>query len=399
MTKSPPRKEEDIMAVRHVTTIAELKAAFDYYPSCPESLTVEIDNDLDFNDSSYYRYDGDFFYLGQGNQQFTINGNGHTLANIYLFPNRALIDYNTYSRGEKPVINDLKFEIVSNNATIIRHHNYISFQGETMAQWMINRCTFNVKVYSAVNPLFAFETLSGGGNNTFGFVNCVFNLYISGINVNQTIDDRNMDFYWAIVLFFHGNYFYSYEGCCILSGCMFNIRNATNKFIMFVKTSGNPDSARVVFDNNAIFYSDIGLEQPPYNQGETLQPFGPIGGAFKQHYIFTKGTANTTMVQNCYIAQFDQYKNLNPDFEKPVFGFFHTTTGDSESTVSSKINTSFYDKDKINAFQIYKEQEYNGNVWINRVDNLNGVLSALTTSQCKDAIALGSVGYIFSQEV
>ena len=387
------------MAVRHVTTIAELKAAFDYYPSCPEPLTVEIDNDLDFNDSSYYRYDGDFFYLGQGNQQFTINGNGHTLANIYLFPNRALIDYNTYSRGEKPVINDLKFEIVSNNATIIRHHNYINFQGETMAQWMINRCTFNVKVYSAVNPLFVFETLSGGGSSaTFGFVNCIFNLYISGINVNQTGNSGNPDFFWPIILFFHGNYYYGYEGCCIISGCMFNIRNATNKFIMFVKTTGNPDSARVVFDNDAIFYSDIGLEQPDYYHwsGSNYPP----EPTYKQHHIFTAGTASTTSIQNCYIAQFDQYMNLNPDFEKPRFELFLASTGQDVASVTNKINTCFYDKDKIYAYQNYRVgSSASGSIWGEILDNSNGVLSALTTSQCKDAIALGSVGYIFSQEV
>lgn len=385
------------MPTYHVTTVAELKTAFDAYISQPEPVIVEIDNDLDFNDSNYYRYDGDFFFLGENNQPFTINGNGHTLANIYLFPNRALIRYFAYTVVQ-PTINDLKFEVVSNNASIVRHQNWIGYGGDRCAQWIFNRCTFNTKIYSATNPLFVFYTpVSGGSSAIMGFVNCIFNLYISGINKNQAGSSDTADYYWDIFRYEHINYNYNYDGCIIVSGCMFNIRNATNKFIMLVRPNNRANNAKVVFDNNAIFYSDIGLEQPDYITFETMQ-YG-AGDYGRNHHILPYETKDVTTIQNCYIAQFDQYMNLNPDFEKPVFSLFMRGIGTSTTDVGNKIMTSFYDKDKIVAYQLYSIANYSGLVGGGKVDNLNGVLSALTTSQCKDAIALGSVGYIFSQEV
>ena len=386
------------MPTHHVTTVAELKAAFAAYSQWAEATTIELDADLDFNNSEYYRYDGDFLTIPNNNQNITFNGNGHTLSNIYLYPNRSFIASNiTYVITIQ--FNDLKIEAITNNALIYRSNS----EANDSPLVRFNSCTFNAKVYSAVKPLFYIVTrVRGGASELYGFTNCIFNLYLAGISVDQSGDSMgsgttlNDNFFWDIIRFRHSNFHYNFEGCCIVSGCMFNIRNITTKFIMLVRPSDNAGNAKVIFDNNAIFYSDIGLEQPPYYDfldGSTARY------AMRQNKIMAANTMDSSMVQNCYIAQFDQYKNLNPDFVKPIFEIFNGGTGSNQAGVTAKITTSFYNKDSINAFQIYSFGNSSGYLYGSKVTDLNGTLAALTTEQCKDPIMLGAVGYIFAQEV
>ena len=165
---------------------------------------------------------------------------------------------------------------------------------------------------------------------------------------------------------------------------------------MLVKPYNRPNNMKVIFDNNAIFYSDIGLEQPPYYDFEDgSTPYY----AMRQNKIISSDTMGSTMVQNCYITQFDQYKNLNPDFVKPIFEIFNGGTGSNKAGVTAKITTSFYNKDSINAFQIYNFSNSSGYLYGSKVTDLNGTLAALTTEQCKDPVMLGAIGYIFAQEV
>lgn len=387
------------MPTIHVTTIAELKAAFTTYSQWAEATTIEIDADLDFNNSDYYRYDGDFFTIPNNNQNITFNGNGHTLSNIYLYPNRSFIVSNINYTGVTVQFNDLKIEAITNNALIYKSGS--TAQDAPFVRF--NSCTFNAKVYSAVNPLFFIVTrIRGDALELYGFTNCIFNLYLSGISVDQSGSSMgggttaNNDFFWEIIRFRHSNHYYSFEGSCIVSGCMFNIRNITTKFIMLVKPSDNPNNAKIIFDNNAIFYSDVGLEQPPYYDfldGSTAYY------AMRQNKIMPSDTMASSMVQNCYITQFDQYKNLNPDFEKPIFEIFNGGTGTNAAGVTAKITTSYYNKDSINAFQIYNFRNSSGYLYGSKVTDLNGTLAALTTEECKDPVMLGAVGYIFAQEV
>lgn len=390
------------MATFHVTTAAQLKAAFDAYVTLPEPVIIEIDADIDYNDSDYYRYDNDFLYLGENNQPFTINGNGHTLSNIFLFPNRALIRYFTYT-GVLAKVNDLKIEAITNNGAILRHNQYYSYQGERYGLWLFTNCTFNVKLYSMTNGLFQFFTPGSGNADTVGFVNCIFNLYISGISTDQsgkTLSGTNSNptiydaFFWPIIEIRHYNYYYSWAGTFIVSGCMFNIRNTTDKFFMLCRPQGNANNIRVVIDNNAIFYSDIGEVQPTYVQ--TLEGTGDDGTGLRQHKILP--SASVASYQNNYIAQFDQYMSLNPDFIKPVFEIFNGSTGADLASVTSILNTSFYDKDKIRAVQFYNISYSWLQYHCNEVSDLNSVLTALTTEECKDPVKLGAAGYIFAQE-
>lgn len=385
------------MPIIHVTTVDEFKAAFTAYGQWAEATTIEIDADLDFNNSDYYRYDGDFFTIPNNNQNITFNGNGHTLSNIYLYPNRSFIIDNI-TNDVTVQFNNLKIEAITNNALIFN-----SVSGNTTPLVRFNLCTFNVKVYSAVNPLLNIITkIRGEASELYGFTNCIFNLYLAGISVDQSGDSMGSsttprdEFFWNIIRFEHSNYNYNFNGSCIVSGCMFNIRNITTKFIMLVRPNNRSNNAKVIFDNNAIFYSDIGLEQPPYYDfldGSTRYY------AMRQHKIMAANTMDSTMVQNCYIAQFDQYKNLNPDFVKPIFEIFNGSTGTNEAGVTAKVTTSFYNKDSINAFQLYNFRVSSGYLYGSKVTDLNGTLAALTTEQCKDPVMLGAVGYIFAQEI
>ena len=370
------------MAEFHVTTVGEFLTACGYASN--NQVTIYIDNDIDFNNSSYYERDGDFFTVGRATTSasdncITIYGQGHTFSNIYLYPNRSLFVINRMIESGF-VINDLTFEIISNNASIFHGTDYC----KSMNVKTIN-CTFNVKCYSFFNPLFYFTDYP-----TIRFERTIFNIYINTFRADYSIgtetDRRNNEYYYNGTIINHrvagsssGTIRVQYQACII------RIRNRTNNILKaihggrYYNSSNLSANDYVKFDNCAIFYNDVGREKPVYDI--TANKYIEIIG---DSWTSSNTTQMTFKFLNSFIAAFDQVDPNN----KPLFLF---ECHRPKSTTDTEILTSFFDSDKI-AFKGKASRGYDPE------DVYDLAAAALTTEQCKDPETLSVIGYIFCEE-
>jgi hypothetical protein len=365
----------------HVTTVAEFATA------CERSrhdtdVIVYIDNDIDFNNSSYYERDADFFtvgYDGSNNKaSLIIYGQGHTFSNIYLYPNRSLFVINRMQNAAGLTINDLTFEIISNNASVFYGTDYCSMDVKTI------NCTFNVKCYSFFNPLFYFTSYP-----TIRFERTIFNIYINTFRVDYTIgtesDRENSEYYYNGTIVNHRVGGGSYSTIRVqYQACIIRIRNRTNNILKAIhggkySSSSVNQNDHVKFDNCAIFYNDVGREKPVYDI--TANKYIEIIG---NSWSDNPPNKMTFKFFNSFIAAFDQVDSNN----KPLFLFERHRP---KSKTDTEILTSFFDSDKI----IFKGKAARG---YNSADVYDLAASALTTEQCKDPETLSVIGYIFCEE-
>lgn len=341
----------------NITTIAELKEAWEYVP--PKDTTDAIVtnnytlmNDLDFNNEHYWYKEENFFYCNHistfedtpiktENKNFYLNNK--TLSNIYLYDSIKAFVLDSYDRGTNTTytINfyDGTFEVVSNFGTLFEYgqsqlpsgagnNNYLT----TTLQF--NNCIFNVKSLGAdgdINnvPRTLFQNTKQC-KIKLKFINCVFNIEYtpkcvntSGIIIAKTISDEIR-----------------------IESCEFRIRdrsysrmtNTNNAVIAYAY------SQSLIANNNVIFY-DI-----------------PTALSTTYTVRLWYATASNASCSNNFLAAFDNYStpiNFN----------------------SIQNNSIFYDNEK------FTDTTGSGTVAV-----------GLSTADCKNEQALEAAGYIFAHE-
>lgn len=343
------------MPIVNVATAAQFVEAFNTRGTSSDTyVTVNITDDIDFNEDPYYKNKENFinttFATSENLQKFIVNGNGHTISNIYIHPTKKFIGI-TNNVDAVIEFNNCKFEFISNNAQVI----YIK---SSYAVTYFNNCMFNGRLYN----LDASTTFWSGGIMPFHidanveFTNCCFNLFITSVIGNSP----------------------NYASCFALGGnsnefesCIFKIRNNTNKYISFFENSTS--SRDNLFENCAFFYNDTGTTKPNYTynirerQAQNLC-YGSDGCTINNTYFAAFGEPDNTPI--IYIGKYS-----NPD---------------------SRVLSSFYDKNKLIILGTNNNNAYNYQV---PHDQLNIGMMNLTTTECKSPAKLSEIGYIFCEEV
>jgi hypothetical protein len=332
--------------------MAALERAQNNYENSP--ITINILNDLDFNDSNYYERDADFFITGYSSNShsidLTIEGNGHTISNIYLYPGRRLL----LKRYGVLTISNLTFEVISNNSTIF-------YSGSSYDTANFINVVFNVKLYSFyTNNLFDFD----GSGGTSRFERCVFNLYFNHFSTSYSSTTPTISQSNIFYLYRNNNYSKS----CTFQACIIRIRNRTStklKKIFGVDSSGT----NLKLDNCAIFYNDVGPVKPSYDD------------SVNNIVLFASNSSQdqNTKFYNSYIAAFGTVASV----DKPHIVYM---TNCSQSNIIATMLTSFYDTSKIKI-----DSYYSGSAF-------DIPATGLTTAQCKDGDTLSAIGYIFCEE-
>lgn len=84
------------MPIVNVATAAQFVEAFNTRGTSSDTyVTVNITDDIDFNEDPYYKNKENFinttFATSENLQKFIVNGNGHTISNIYIHPTKNLL--------------------------------------------------------------------------------------------------------------------------------------------------------------------------------------------------------------------------------------------------------------------------------------------------------------------
>ena len=179
--------------------ITELRAAINTVTAVGSSTGVheiynitldasETNNVLDFNNEDFYYFNNHIFtpasnITADNRWGYTMNIDlgGATLSNIYLYKDKALfnnpvgnqsssssaIDSNSYL-----VVKNATFEIVSNGSYISNIYEYRNGSGANVT---FKNCIFNIRASDmSSHGLFRF------GGKYHRFINCVFNIMVSG---------------------------------------------------------------------------------------------------------------------------------------------------------------------------------------------------------------------------
>ena len=359
-------------------------------------IELEADLDLNYSVDWYYRMK-DIFNINALKdvsdsgvyRRIVINGMGHSITNIYVYPNCAVFGTNSDSRQGGSIyscsleINDVTFE-----AIIQKGGGF--FSGGSRQDWpekggyrlkvmpRTSGCVFNVKFDNSYdyseNYMYLFDYSDMAYMNYQYYfsraVNCIFNIYISAQAVNhrplfKTASQSTADFSLMTVF----------------ESCEFRIRNNTDKLICIFGTTYN---YKFLIDNCAIFFSDIKQYDDPDQRTTTFLKDGQyisadsrhIIGRYQTYYGYVKA-----LFYNSYIAAFGD--DFNSGHNDPIY--FWLDCADANQIIPA---TSFYDKNKI---FIGKNGDYDP-------AETSG-FSALTTAQCKDKTTLSNIGYLFAEEV
>ena len=322
-----------------------------------------------------------------------INGKGHSITNIYVFPNCAIFGSitgmaNTSGAAGYNVfeLNDIIFEaILQKGAGFFSHSGRQN--GPDLPRYkrhlvpLTNGCIFNVKVDNSLDnrygdTLFAFNYHQLCTYNDKSMypkaVNCIFNIYISAAT-----NDYNCLFS------VNANSSTDFSLMTIFESCEFRIRNNTDKLISIFKNYCT-DGCRFLVDNCSFFLADIKQYDNP---NKRTTSFGEVGYNGTMHvfgfwrdfsYIFYPKCA----FYNSFVAAFGD--DFNSGSNDPIYIY-----GEFPNTNKFEFATSFYDKSKIrfcNSGSGDTPLETDG-------------FAALTTEQCKDKRVLSNIGYLFAEEV
>lgn len=273
-----------------VSTAQELKEAFETNTDDNVPIIINILNNINYNQSPYYRWMSHFLYPNTYTKiDITINGNGHTLSNIYVYPGCSFICIPSSYNARVIKINDLTFEIITNNGGVLSYVQY-------GAEFHLENCIFNVRAYDMPGSgMFDLVSLN------HEFINCVFNILLSSLSANSRFIFHELD---------------TTRGS-LYEACIFKIRNFTQRNIIVMSTA-----ATTTIDNCAFFYNDVGSVQPDYNNNS--------------HYLLSNRDNKNNFI-NSYIASFDYYPAMavRPSIILNA-GYF------------SNITSSFYDVTKLN---------------------------------------------------
>lgn len=361
-------------------------------------IELEADLDLNYSVTWYYRMT-DIFNVN-GMRTYTdeqtktvVNGKGHSITNIYVYPNCAVfgaingMSNATYRATGLGILelNDITFEaILQKGAGFFSHPdrqdwpskpNYVRYITP-----ITNGCTFNVKVDNSMDSAngpykllpFNYHTTTYWENaNVYPkAVNCIFNIYIAVASDNNNLFSVNTasasDF----------------AQMTIFESCEFRIRNNTDKLMAIFKDIGNSDY-KFLIDNCSFFLADIKQYDDP-NQRTT---------SFNENKMHKLGTwasgaytpvigAPKCLFYNSFIAAFGD--NFNSGSNDPIY------IDGRNDTNSYIFTTSFYDKSKIRFCNTISGGDLPMEV--------TG-FSALTTAECKNKKALSNIGYLFAEEV
>ena len=331
---------------------------------------INIMNDIDMNNSPYYMWDDNFFYTncmprthrsGPSSQEdywvdFTIDGKGHTISNIYCFNNHVV--FNIYIDGNhgnnvanhKLTIKNLTVEAICNSSALI----WVA-GAYTRPNLEIDSCMFNCKIYaynvwskpgyiynSRLTSAFIYANIGDETYTNNIFVNCIFNLVIM-----STQSVANNTTHMCLMYFNVYRQYYGGIKNTSFNGCIFKIRNNTDKALQLDYI----DSARgrEYMRNCGFFYNEEG----PYTLTQLTQ-----------YLCYALKSDNTF---------FASFGNLRSDRQGARYII----------NVNAAKTNCFYDKNKLNVNSDY---------------NVVGTMAALTTEQCKDRDKLSEIGYIFCEE-
>ena len=379
----------------------EFQEALNYVDSSSTGVNhkyIELEADLDLNYSANWYYKmKDIFNINTlrtdstsyNDKRIIINGKGHSITNIYVYPNCAVFgsNYDGVQTGSIVgivlEINDVTFE-----AIIQKGGGF--FNGTSRQDWpekrtyycwlcpKTNGCIFNIKFDNSYdignNYMHLFDYYSNiyfnTGYNYPRAVNCIFNIYISAAAENHRplfkVNSQSASDFGNMTIF---------------ESCEFRIRNNTDKLLCIFHMMAN---YKFLIDNCAFFLADIKQYDDPTKRTSSLydQNFG-IGtstrhamGRYDTGYIgYLKA-----LFYNSYVAAFGN--DFNSGSNDPIYISMDPT--DTNIIIPA---TSFYDKNKIfMTWDASTTQETTG-------------FSALTTAQCKDKTALSNIGYLFAEEV
>jgi hypothetical protein len=343
----------------NITTIAELKEAWEYVP--PKDTTDAIVtnnytlmNDLDFNNEHYWYKEENFFYCNHisifedtpiktENKNFYLNDK--TLSNIYLYDSIKAFVLDSYDKGTNTTYNinfyDGTFEVVSNFGTLFEYGESTLPSGAgnnnnltTILQF--NNCIFNVKSLGAdghvnLQPRTLFQN-SKACKIKLKFINCVFNIEYtpkcvntSGIIVSRSSSDETR-----------------------IESCEFRIRDRSTS--RYTASNGNAViayaySQKLTANNNVIFYDATASLLSTY----TVR-------------LWYNSSSSAASCSNNFLAAFDNYSTpINFD--------------------STHNNSIFYDNEKFT-----------------NTTGSGTVVVGLSTANCKDEQALEAAGYVFANE-
>ena len=372
--------QELVNTLNSLSTTSIVVASVSDYSDC----TIRLTTDIDMNNSPYYSLDGNFFNFGmaaftpEGESTTTrkpliIDGDGHTISNIYCFNRHTIFNIRQQWNGanaDRIYLKNITIEAITNDAFMF--WKATNYQDPGL---ICDSVIFNVKMYSLsygdtesggalIDGRSCFVYFSGGDDGKLEFINCIFNLFI--MSTRLISDSLSSDGRIAVLFRGYGytQWIASSQGIHF-NGCIFKIRNQTNKNIFIVSYEGGNQPSRFVFRNCGVFYNEIGPTQPKYGY---IDMWNYESGFCRQ------GRGNCT-IDNSFVAAFG---SLKEGFTRPIFIF---------SASASYTSNSFYDKDKIRG-ECNNTYDY----------NVSGTCAALTTEQCKDRDKLSEIGYIFCEE-
>lgn len=359
-------------------------------------IELEADLDLNYSVDWYYRMK-DIFNVnalknltGSHYRRVVINGMGHSITNIYVYPNCAVFGTNNDATQGGDIytcvleINDVTFE-----AIIQKGGGF--FSGRNRQDWPEKKsyrlallpktsgCVFNVKFDNSYeyreNYMYLFDYSEAAyfeRDHYSRAVNCIFNIYISAA-VNhrplfKTTSGSPTDF----------------SLMTIFESCEFRIRNNTDNLICIFGVVLGYNNYKFLIDNCAIFFADIKQYDDPTKRTSMFSKEGyaapssdvrHVLGRFQNNYGHVKA-----LFYNSYIAAFGD--DFNSGHNDPIY--FYGNVTDTNQIIPA---TSFYDKSKIFINNTGSESAQTSG------------FSALTTTQCKDKTALSGIGYLFAEEV
>lgn len=377
----------------------ELQEALNDSKDTDDVKYIELEADLDLNYSVTWYYRMTDIFNVNGNRGYgyntckvVINGKGHSITNIYVYPNCAVFGSingmsNAYQSDGYLVLelNDITFEaILQKGAGFFSHFDRQDWPSKpSYKRHMVpltNGCTFNVKVDNSmdntgVGKLLAFDYhLICNYNNTYIYpraVNCIFNIYIAAAsNDDNHLFSVNTDSAT------------DYAKMTVFESCEFRIRNNTDKLMSIFKEISINDVNKFLIDNCSFFLTDIkqyddaskrttNFSENKMHKLGTWRPssYGPAVGYPR------------CLFYNSFIAAFGD--DFNSGSNDPIY-----IDGYQNDTNRYEFATSFYDKSKIRFCNYYEDipLEPTG-------------FSALTTAECKNKTVLSNIGYLFAEEV
>lgn len=366
------------MAEYHVSTIDELFTLLKDFTDLDK--TIFIDNDIDFNNTDYWNKDANFCTIPYTDYStlytITINGQNHSLTNIYLYPGRSFIAINapTGSSSSAKVglvklnLKNIKFEVMSNSSYFIRYIPRLDF----------DNCQFNMKLYGIVgNTMF----YCNGANISASVVatNTLFNIYINSTGAGFSYDG-NTNYGQVMIIDTTGDGSSSLR----IESSVIKIQNRTPYALGCYGRYGifycyGYYSQNTIINNSAIFYNDVGNTKPDYSTEMSIYKYICI-----TNQGYTSGSSNRCLTKtiNSYFASFGTPSNK----PKIVVSFCNYS-----ATPRTATSSCFFDNDKLDCY--YFSTSY----YMSIIDKSYGCAS-LTTAQCKDPDALSEAGYIFAEE-